>query len=377
MYVFPNQIQMKIGFVVFEVPWTYMGGVEIHTVELAKALSRLGEEVQIYTRAYKGQEKRVEMREGVEINYVPVPTCFEKLKEVDYLHFKRLLRPIFKKSLKKEIDTDIDIIHSQHYNGSSMANMDTPLVATIHTSIPQEYRDGRLPLPRGFPQRVLVSLDMLKSLRFHAKFDKTIVVSEKVKEELDHFYGVDAKVIPNGAPKPDKVDKEEAREHLGIENFDRVVLYFGRMERVKGPHRLLNVLEDDELKDVGIVYGGKGGFLPELRSRIARKGLEDRVKLLGFVDEEDKKYCFSAADCFALPSESEGQPITLLEAISYGLPCYVTDKRWIPEYIRDCGVDGDIKEGIKKALDMDVDGSRVKDWTDIAEETLDIYKKLV
>lgn len=364
---------MKIALISFEVPWSFMGGVEIHTWELAKAFSKKGHDVKIFTSWNRDLDKTFEKREGVGIHYVPIPKNFQKLKEEDYLHHKRFTRFFFKRYLKKKVP-DVDVIHSQNYDGSSVANFDGAKIATIHTSVPQGYIQGKLPLPRGLPQRILISADYLSSLYFHSKIDKTIVVSDKVANDLNRWYGVNPKVIPNGALEAEKIEKSMAKEHLDI-NFERTILYFGRMAEVKRPDKLLKVLKDPQLSDVGILYGGKGSYLENVKKKVREKNLEDRVKFLGFVPEEEKKFCFSAADCFALPSEGEGQPITLLEAMKYGLPCYVTDILWVPEYLRDFAVEGDISSGIKKALDMDVDSEKVMTWDDIAEKTLEVYRE--
>ena len=366
---------MKIALISFEMPWSFVGGVETHTFELAKSYSRKGHEVHIFTRWYEGIDKEKEIKEGVTVHYVPIPKRFQKLKEEDYIHFKRFTRFVFKRYLMKMVE-DFDLIHSQNYDGSSLANKDAVKIATVHTSIPQEYMEGKLPLPRRLPQRILISADYLSSLYFHSKLDETIVVSDKVAKDLERWYGVSPEIIPNGAPKVEKVGKTKAKDYLEID-FKKTVLYFGRMARVKRPDRLLAILKDPELSDVGILYGGKGPYLKDLKKKVIEMDVEDRVKFLGFVHEEDKRYCFSAADCFALPSKAEGQPITLLEAMRYGLPCYVTDIRWVPEYLRGFAVDGEVVSGIKQALEMKVNNEKVMTWDDVADRTLEVYKKFL
>lgn len=364
---------MKIALVSYEMPWSYIGGVETHTYELAKSFSKMGHEVHVLCRWYEDVEDERESKDGFTIHYIPIPKDFKKLKEQDYLHYKRFTRFFFKRYLKKRIP-DVEIIHSQNYDGSSLVGKDAVKIATVHTSVLQEYKEGKLPLPRGLPQRILVTLDHLNSMYFHSKYDKTIVVSDKVAEDLSKWYGIDPVVIPNGAPFVDKVDKSEAKEFLDID-FERTVLYFGRMARVKRPDKLLKILDEPELSDVGILYGGKGPYFDNLKKKVKEKNMEDRVKFLGFVPEEEKKYCFSAADCFALPSEAEGQPITLLEAMRYGLPCYVTKIRWVPDYLREFAVDGEVLSGIKEALELEVDSEKVMTWDDVAEKTLQVYKE--
>jgi glycosyltransferase involved in cell wall biosynthesis len=70
-----------------------------------------------------------------------------------------------------------------------------------------------------------------------------------------------------------------------------------------------------------------------MRAEVARRGLEESVELLGWITGAQKMAAFTAADVFCLPSHSEGLPITIIEAMSAGLPVIATRISGIPEEV--------------------------------------------
>ena len=122
---------------------------------------------------------------------------------------------------------------------------------------------------------------------------------------------------------------------------------------------------------------------------------QENINFMGFVDDNIKKLCYSAADIFVLPSRSEGFGIVLLEASAYGLPLVVSDLEVFRSVVQD-GYNGlftdredeqDLASKIMSLLDND--DLRVKmgenaiervqefTWERVADETLTLYSKLL
>lgn len=80
---------------------------------------------------------------------------------------------------------------------------------------------------------------------------------------------------------------------------------------------------------------GGNGEVEEARVRATELGLLDSVEFLGWIDGERKSRLLSVADIFVLPSYYEGLPISLLEAMSWGIPIISTTVGGIPELVRD------------------------------------------
>lgn len=101
------------------------------------------------------------------------------------------------------------------------------------------------------------------------------------------------------------------------EVYQRRLIYVGRLEHGKGLERLLGVLAD--LRDLPwhLTICGTGRLAGALEAALHRLALLDRVRLAGWVD--DPRPYLAAADCLVLPSEKEGAPYSVLEALASGL----------------------------------------------------------
>ena len=131
-------------------------------------------------------------------------------------------------------------------------------------------------------------------------------------------------IIPNGIAMP---EKGKSCFHEGRMQG----LFIGRLNAYqKGLDLLIDAcsLIRSELRNAGFtisIYGPhEHSDEPALRKLAADRGLEGIVEFPGAVSGEEKERVLLASDVFVMTSRTEGQPIALLEALSYGLPCIVT-----------------------------------------------------
>ena len=118
------------------------------------------------------------------------------------------------------------------------------------------------------------------------------------------------------------------------------VLFLGIIGHRKGVYDLLPAFAEALAARPGMkLLVGGNGEVEQARMRAAELGLGDSVEFLGWVGGERKNELLAAADVFVLPSYNEGLPISLLEAMSWGVPVVSTTVGGIPELIRD-GTDG-------------------------------------
>jgi glycosyltransferase involved in cell wall biosynthesis len=120
----------------------------------------------------------------------------------------------------------------------------------------------------------------------------------------------------------------QLRAVLGVRDDVTVIGSIGRLEHIKGYDVMIDAFaallrDSHECNNAMLVIAGDGSERPALEARIARYGLSDRVRLLGWRD--DVEDLLSAFDCFTMSSRSEGTSISLLEAMSAGLCPIVTD----------------------------------------------------
>lgn len=130
------------------------------------------------------------------------------------------------------------------------------------------------------------------------------------------------------------------------------LLYVGFLRHEKGLEYLIDALPTVEKaigKTVRLDLVGKGDMEDLLRLRVEDRGLEGRVRFLGYVPMgESLSKVYRAADIFVLPSVSEGTPRVLLEAMSNGVPVIATKVGGIPFTVQD-GTNGRLVEPLDSA----------------------------
>lgn len=118
------------------------------------------------------------------------------------------------------------------------------------------------------------------------------------------------------------------------------ILFLGVLGHRKGIYDLLEAMPRvlAANPDVELMVGGNGE-IDVVRSKVSAARLEQNVSVLGWVSGDQKEELLRGADILVLPSYNEGFPMSLLEAMSYGLPVIASRAGGIPELVRD-GVDG-------------------------------------
>lgn len=129
-------------------------------------------------------------------------------------------------------------------------------------------------------------------------------------------------------------------------------LFLGWLGDKKGVFDLLDTIIANKDCLMGKFHLRLGGFdnYNKIRSIIADNGLEHLVTLVGWVSGEKKIECLEWADVFILPSYYEGLPISILEAMSYGMPIISTPVGGIPEVVKDGDNGFLVTPGDKKAI---------------------------
>lgn len=129
-------------------------------------------------------------------------------------------------------------------------------------------------------------------------------------------------------------------------------LFLGRISENKGIWLLVDVIIDHKkmLSGKCKFFIGGNGEKDKLEELISKNDLGNVIEYIGWVSDEKKNNYFNKANAYILPSYSEGLPISVLEAMSYGLPILSTNVGGIPEVVKD-NVNGYlIHSGNKKEL---------------------------
>lgn len=149
-------------------------------------------------------------------------------------------------------------------------------------------------------------------------------------------------VIPNGVDIPPHLSPDIFLDRFPELRGKRIILFLGRIHFKKGLDILAEAWRKVAAKspDAHLVLAGPDSENTQeaLEKQLATSGIARRVKFTGMLQHDLKWSALRAAECFVLPSYSEGLSISVLEAMGAGLPVIVTKQCNLPEVKEhDCG----------------------------------------
>lgn len=157
--------------------------------------------------------------------------------------------------------------------------------------------------------------------------DELIVLSENAGEYFKETYGRETVFIPNGVTRPVNHDADEITRLYGLKK-DEYILYLGRLVPEKGLEYLIKAYKQLDTDKKLVVAGGSSDSQEYAEQQKALASDDPRILFTDFVQGQVLEELFSNAYVYVLPSDLEGMPLTLLEAMSYGNCCLTSD---IPE----------------------------------------------
>ena len=380
--IWREQMERKIRLAVFgHKRWSREGGIEIVVKELCTRIAQMGCQVTCYNRSghhvsgaeYDGVDK-IEY-EGISQKYVP--TIEKKgLAAVSSSLFAALCSAIGK----------YDVVH-------------------IHAEGPAFFSW----LPKMFGKRVVVTIHGIDWQRekwksgFGSKFirqgeknavkyaDEIIVLSRGVQNYFRDNYGRDTRFIPNGVNRPEIRTAELITEKFGVTK-DSYILFLGRLVPEKGIRYLIQAFKNVETNKKLVIAGGSSDtdtFMEDLKN-LSKD--DDRIIFTGFVQGQMLDELYSNAYVYTLPSDLEGMPLSLLEAMSYGNCCLVSDIPECVEVVEDKALIfnksdvNNLREKLQDALDHPEKVIKMKqqaadyicekyNWDEVAEETMRLYRR--
>lgn len=154
--------------------------------------------------------------------------------------------------------------------------------------------------------------------------DQIIVLSKNVQDYFKKKYNCDTRFIPNGVKRPEIVSAELIRKKFNLEK-DSYFLYLGRIVPEKGEHYLIEAFKNVTTNKKLVIAGGASDtdkYMGKLKNMAAD---DERIIFTGFVQGKLLDELYSNAYVYVLPSDLEGMPLSLLEAMSYGNCCLTSD----------------------------------------------------
>ncbi len=358
------------------------GGVEVVVWELATRMRDLGIEVDCYNRSgysivprrnyERIADRRGWFQDGIRI--LTIPTVRNgKLNAIVYSVFATL-RALFGR---------YDVIHF-HAEGPCLMCWLPKLfgirvVATIHGLDWQRAKWGH------FASHMLKAGEKMAAR--HA--DEVIVLSANLQEYFRREYGRETHFIPNGIERPSAHEADLITSRWGLTK-DSYIMTLCRIVPEKGLHYLLKAYENVQTDKRLVLAGGPSNAVEYYEEIEALAARDERVILAGLVEGDTLAELLSNAYVFALPSDVEGMSVSLLEAMSYGNCCLVSDieestevvEEHAPVFLR--GNTKDLQRVLQELVDQPQQVAQYRkgaadficakyNWDEVVQKTLELY----
>ena len=332
------------------------GGVEIVVAELSARMVRKGHQVTCYNRGghhVSGAEYdtgTIKEYQGIKIK--TVPTLDKKGLAAVTASFFAALKSAFGR---------YDVVHIHAEGPAFFAFLpklfSKRVVCTVH-GIDWEREKWKA----GFASRFIRQGER-NAVRYA---DEIIVLSKGVQDYFYETYHRETRLIPNGVNRPVLREPEQIREKFLLEK-DSYILFLGRLVPEKGIRYLIRAFREIRTDKRLVIAGGSGesgDFEKEIRELAAG---DERILFTGFVQGNLLDELYSNAYLYVLPSDLEGMPLSLLEAMSYGNCCLVSDIAECAEVVED-------KAFVFKKADEE-DLARKLQYACLHEEEVQKYKR--
>lgn len=355
------------------------GGVEIVVEELGSRLVELGNKVTCYNRSghhVSGKEydtEKLKEYNGMRLKYVP--TIHQKGLAAMSASVTGAICAAFGK---------YDIVHFHAEGPSFMCWLPKlfgkKIIVTVHGLDWQRAKWGKL-------ASTYIMCGEKAAVRWA---NEIIVLSTNVQQYFKTTYNRETKFIPNGVNCPEIKQTNVISTKLGLMK-DSYILALSRITKEKGLHYLVEAYKGLNTDKKLVIAGGASDtdeYLKELKEMAAA---DERIIFTGFVHGQVLEELYSNAYIYVLPSDLEGMPLSLLEAMSYGNCCLVSDIPECTEVVEDKAViffKGDVVD-LRKKLQMLCDKTEIVEgykaaamdficqkynWDDVVEKTLSLYR---
>lgn len=351
------------------------GGIEIVVEELATRMVERGHQVTVLNRRGKhvsgGEVEKVNEYKGVHVK--TVATIDKKGLAAMTSSFTAAVKAAVSKA---------DVVHIHAEGPAAMCWIPKlagkRVICTIHGLDWARAKWG------GFATKYIKWGE--KQAVKHA--DEIIVLSRGVQEYFEKTYGRKTLFIPNGVSGPEPRFVNEIKKLWGLEK-NSYVLFLGRIVPEKGLRYLVEAWKDINTDKKLVIAGGSSDTEVFMNELIEMAG--DDVIFTGFQQGRVLEELYSNAYIYTLPSDLEGMPLSLLEAMSYGNCCLVSDIPECAEVVEDKATVfkhsdvNDLRNMLQQLLDDPGLVEQYKagaaeficrkySWDDVVEKTLEIYR---
>ena len=344
------------------------GGVEIVVGELSTRMVERGHRVTVYDR--RSQCHGVDEYKGVRVRRVPT---------INARGLAALTSSVFA-AIRTALGK-YDVVHIHSEGPAAVCFLlklsGKRVVVTVHGLDWARKKWGRV-------AGAYIKLGEKAAVRWA---DAIIVLSKNTQAYFRNTYSRETVFIPNGIDRSRQREADEITKTWGLKRDD-YVLFVGRLVPEKGLRNLIRAWQQVRTSKKLVIVGGSSDTDPFVDELHAMAG--ENVRFAGFQQGRVLEEFYSNAYLYVLPSDLEGMPLSLLEAMSYGNCCLTSDIPECAEVIEDKGVTfphGDVdglRDALQYLLDDPEDVERYRreaadfitakyKWDNVVDRTLELY----
>ncbi|MDO8465598.1 MAG: glycosyltransferase [Gallionella sp.] len=319
------------------------GGMNVYVRDLTCELGRMGIHVDVFTRSQDEHVPHVvhELGFGNRVVHVPAGPETPKAKSELANYIPEFVEGIKQFAIEKGIT--YDVIHSHYWMSGLAAEAlsdawgGTPIVHMFHTLGEMKHRVARSVVELAGEDRLIGERQVL------GRADRIVVATLAETTQLRFLYRVDQRklvIIPPGVDTSHfyPIPADEAKQFIGLEPEDRMILFVGRIEPLKGVDTLIQAMSCLDLQglhrpvDLAII-GGEPNAIPEdmsdemtrLQKLCDELCMGGVVIFLGKRGQDTLPYYYSAAEVLVMPSLYESFGMVALEAMACGTPVIASE----------------------------------------------------
>ena len=336
------------------------GGMNVFVREIARELAHQGVQVDVFTRSQSTRTLRIDPRLAPGVRVIHVPAGPEEPVRKDEL-FQYV--PAFadwmcefaaRESAEGEALGRYDLIHANYWLSGLVAERlrecwGTRFVMTFHTIAEMKNQIAQR------PQDLEGDLRLSQECHLCYSADRITASTTVEKGQLVHMLGAGSskiRIVPPGVDlsRFSPIEQKYAKNVIGVPRDRRMILFTGRIERLKGIDTLLHAvaLLREKRTDfdwhnlcVSLIGGDpseqgqrENEDMARLHALREELGLLDLVAFLGARDQDSLQFYYAAADVLVMPSHYESFGMVALEAMACGTPVVVSDVGGLQELVK-------------------------------------------